>query len=773
MRLVLSLSLLAACTPDPGGAELDGFVVDVDDAGRIGIEGPEGPVVEGLVVSAGTGSAAITTRFGAFLFEDETEDLTAATRADPWTATADGVETTLHDEDGPVATLALRRSEAGLTMEVSRADGAEGEPRLRLAADCDADETFLGAGSHAFDVVHTGEAFPLWVSEPGVGKDPDSDVPGDAWFITGTRHASSYPVPWLLRAQRHAGLHLDTPARVEVDLCAADPGRFHATTWAESLDVHWISADDDLDAVRALTTVSGRIDLPPRWAFGPWNDAIKGADRVREVAATLREAGAPATVLWTEDWKGGEQTEFGYRLSEEWTVDRELYPDVEDLAEELEASGFQWFGYFAPFVGVEADSGREASAAGVVIQTPEGEDYTFPAASFRPISMVDLSTQAGRDWAAARMQAAVDLGFDGWMADFAEWLPHDAVMADGSRGLDVHNAYPRAWQETVEQVLGEADATYFCRSGWARTSGVCPIVWLGDQRTSFDTDDGFPTVVPLALGLGASGVPIVTHDVAGYNDQGVTRNPPSDQQLWFRWAALGAFSPVLRVHHGANAVENHQFDTNEETLAFWTRMSTEHMRTWPYRYALAAAASRQGTPAIRPIGFDVPSADLARTDAWMLGPALLVAPVMARDATSREVDLPDAVRWFDWWTGEAATSGAFASGLDVDDPRPIPVFAREGTVVPLFDVIPDTLVDAATDPDLVGFAEADAAREVRVYGSGGRFTEADGTAYTVTGTPSGPGEATATLTAGTVDVAGLTVEIAGPIERTYRVVVSW
>ena len=43
---------------------------------------------------------------------------------------------------------------------------------------------------------------------------------------------------------------------------------------------------------------------------------------------------------------------------------------------------------------------------------------------------------------AQSMTAALDLGFDGWMADYGEWLPVDAQLVVGRRRRGVHNDYP-------------------------------------------------------------------------------------------------------------------------------------------------------------------------------------------------------------------------------------------------------------------------------------------------------------------------------------------
>ena len=108
------------------------------------------------------------------------------------------------------------------------------------------------------------------------------------------------------------------------------------------------------------------------------------------------------------------------------------------------------------------------------------------------------------------------------------------------------------------------------RSGWARTSALAPIVWAGDQRTSFDRDDGFPTVLAMGIGMGASGVSLFTHDIGGYQSVG---NPPSTRELWFRWASLGAFTPIMRTHHGAFDTDNWQFDSDDATTEHFAAMA--------------------------------------------------------------------------------------------------------------------------------------------------------------------------------------------------------
>ncbi len=757
-------ALAAGCASGTWAVGEFEVTLGLQDGGLEVVRSATGDALTGGLLSAGTGTNAAEMQFGSFLFEGDGAVYDAGARWRDPEAVADLLTAELLDAMGEqVARVTFSAPGEGmLAIEVAPQGGRN---RVRLAADCDEPDHFLGLGSHAMDVDHAGEAFALWVSEPGIGK-VDTDEPPEDWFLTGTRHASSYPVPFLLRPHRPHGILVDTPTRVEVDLCATDPARFSATAWDDQVTTFLVVAGDEpLEVVERLSERTGRIDLPPPWVFAPWNDAIRGSDQVRSITDLLRSAGAPGSVIWTEDWKGATDGATGYHLSGEWELDRTLYPDAEDLALELAAKGYRWWAYFSPFVEQGTAAWDDAVEAGVLIRDADGQPYTFLGATFEETSMVDLTDPAAVDWVQERMQAAIDVGFTGWMADYAEWLPTDAVLSSGADPWRVHNQYPAAWQDVSRRVLEPIEGAFFARSGWTGAQGIAPVVWAGDQRTSFDADDGFPTVVPLGLGASASGVPVFTHDVAGYQSVG---NPPSDKELWFRWAALGAFSPVLRTHHGAYDQDNWWFGADEETLAFWVRMATEHMRTWPYRYGLAARAAERGTPMILPVGFvfpeegETPAAAWGRTDAWMLGPSLLVAPVMEQGATGREVELPAGTSWRRWDTLEPAQSGWFDAPMDE-----IPVFLAGDAVVPLFETVPDTLVEGGEG--LVDLAAADAERHVLVTGRGAVFTEGDGTTYTPSGQVTAEDEVVETLVEGTVEVGGLVLTIEGPVERTYRV----
>lgn len=742
---MLLLPLFGCDTPTAVG---DFSVVGAD--GGLDILGVDGRVlVNDLRFHGGVGDEALEMQAGSYRVVEGDTTWTALTADEPEEVAGGGLVAALLDPSGEqVGDVAFQDVSDGRLQVLVRGSGN----RLRWDAACTGDDAFAGLGAHAMDVDHVGQAFPLWTSEPGIGK-RDDEAEGDDWFLVGTRHATSYPVPFLIRPEPVALLST-SDARHEVDLCTGD--RWSMDVWEPGALFYLLAGDTPLDLVRTQALAGGPIAAAPDWAFAPWNDAVGGEERVRAVAAALRAAGAPSSVIWTEDWKGAEQTSWGYHLLPEWELDTTLYPDASGLATELEDAGFQWFAYFSPFLVEETRAWEEA--ADYVVQTADGEPYTFTGVTFETTSVLDLTRSDARDWVAEKMQAVLDVGFDGWMADYAEWLPPDAVLQNAD-AMDDHNAYPLWWQALNAEVVDGEDATFFTRSGWRMSQVLSPINWPGDQRTSFDADDGLPSVVPMMIGTAIAGAPLTGSDIAGYQSIG---NDPSTKELWFRWCSLGAFSPIMRTHHGAFADDNWQFDSDEETLAHYARYANVHTALFPYLRGLYAQAETDGTPLVLAPFLLYPEEPWGRLDAYLLGPSLFVAPVTEAGATGRDVDLPAGTTWYDWWTGEVVQSGPFVAAVGE-----IPVFAPAGAIVPLFPEPPDTLVSGDLD-GVRTLDDADGARRVRVFaGASGSFAEADGTTYTTSGEATGPGTATETLTSGTIEAGGLTLTISGDVERAY------
>jgi hypothetical protein len=512
--LILSCSTDESIVPTPIDLELGGgFEGEIVSANRLVIRAKDGRVLlDGLPPATVSADApplvGFAVRDETTTYEMQFGSFKPTTVANgPWrVATAlerDGASISLKENGSEIARVGLTTPEEGhLVFElfpVDEPDPATPERRMRLSMGfaCDANDHFIGLGSQTWDVDHRGQTVPMFVSEQGVGKSMTDDY-GNLWGLEGQRHSSHAPIPEFLskrgyifvaETDRRALVALcserETAARIEVDL----PAKFHL-----------FDGPKPVQAIERATGTFGRPRMPPLVSFAPWLDAIFGSENVRRVAEKLRSEGIPGSVIWTEDWRGGDLKGDDYSLKEEWEVDRTLYPDFEALADDLHDLGFDFHVYFNPFVYEGSKAWSETAPNGFLVKQADGEPYTFQGAKFTATGLIDLTNPDARDWAIGKMQAAIELGADGWMNDFAEWLPMDGVVASGP-SYEVHNVYPVLWQEVAREAIDTAfdgrDRLFFARSGWFGTPELVDVFWAGDQRTSFDVDDGLPTIIPM------------------------------------------------------------------------------------------------------------------------------------------------------------------------------------------------------------------------------------------------------------------------------------
>ena len=569
--------------------------------------------------------------------------------------------------------------------------------RISVAFKCRPGEHFLGLGGQSWDVDHRGWTVPLWVSEDGLSKHPDDVRHGD-WTLKGSRHDSHTPMPVLLSSAGY-GLIVDTDAYVKVSLCDEQSDLARVEVWDRHLRLRLFKGATPTAIVDHMSAWLGRPKLPPAFAFGLWIDAMHGPENVLRVAQKLREHKVSASAIWTEDWRGGDTEGTGaYTLKENWNVDPELYPDLPGLAAKLHQLGFKFLTYNNTFLSSSADIFDEALAKGYAIKKQSGEPYLFQGVKLELSSMLDLTNPAARSWARAIYAKGIDQGADGWMADFCEWAPPDASYHSGQDGALVHHAYPRLYQQLNRQLLDDRHAKdgverlTFVRSAWLGSQPLVDVVWAGDQQTDWSLGDGMPSVIPMGIGLGISGLPWFAHDIGGYFS-GFT--VVTTKELWFRWLTLGALSPVMRTHHGKSAQKNWNWESDDASIAHIRRWSAWHTRLLPYLWQMAQEASSHGTPIMRPLALGWPDFEpgWSATDQYMLGDRLVVAPIIVAGATTRQVALPGG-KWFRLRWGQAdapqpatgavievaAAGGEVSADVAVDD---IAMFVPAGTVLPL------------------------------------------------------------------------------------------
>ncbi len=113
------------------------------------------------------------------------------------------------------------------------------------------------------------------------------------------------------------------------------------------------------------------------------------------------------------------------------------------------------------------------------------------------------------------------------------------------------------------------------------------------------------------------------------------------------------------------------------------------MQLLPYLYTAFEECHRTGAPILRPLLFSYPEDPVTYTadDQFMVGDALLVAPITRPGVEHRHVYLP-AGSWAHWWTGDVIEGPAhILAHAPLGQPA---VYARSSTPIPMGPVLQHT-----------------------------------------------------------------------------------
>ncbi|MFV3075894.1 alpha-glucosidase [Niveispirillum fermenti] len=580
----------------------------------------------------------------------------------------------------PLASLILTGSDKGGAIRLEAHDPALNRLWLRVVAE--KAEHVWGGGEQLSYFDMRGRRFPLWTSEPGVGRDKSSFLTFQADQRSnsgGDYYKTNYPQPTYLSSRRYA-LHIDTTAYSAFDF--RKDGFHELEVWAAPATVELWADDSFTGLVTALSDRFGRQPPLPDWVLKGAIIGLKDGDESFTRLEKYADAGAALSGLWCEDWVGLRITSFGNRLFWDWKWNQARYSDLDARIGQLHARGIRFLGYVNPYLCVDGSLYPEAAAAGyLALKRDSDEVYTVDFGEF-DCGVVDFTNPAAAEWFADKVigRNMLDFGLSGWMADFGEYLPTDVRLHDGTDGMLAHNAWPVLWAEVNARALASrgktGEALFFMRAGYSGVQRHCPLLWAGDQSVDFSRHDGIGTVITAALSSGLLGNAYHHSDIGGYTSLfGNVRTP----ELLMRWAEMAAFTPVMRSHEGNRPRENVQIDEDARVLAHFAYMTRLYVHMAPYLRALSDEAAATGLPVQRPLFLHFPDDPRTYTqqESYLYGADLLVAPVIQPGVDRWTTWLPAGTDWVEVWTG-----ATHQGGQDVTVAAPLgrpPLFFRRGS----------------------------------------------------------------------------------------------
>ncbi len=512
------------------------------------------------------------------------------------------------------AALALALLAAGMARPPARGATAEGSQSLEIAVGDD-EKWWVGVVSESHRMPLDRSSAPFEIDL--LGNTAGNQVQPLLLSTAGRYVWSEEPFRLAFR---------DGKIRVISDLGPVQSGRY-GTTLREAA----------LHAGRSFFPPSGKIPDPMLFTqpqFNTWIELTYDQNQ-RDVLAYARGIVArgfpPAVLMIDEGWAEG------YGI---WDFHRGRFPDPKAMMEELHRMGFKVMVWVCPYIQPDGKHFTELlHDESKVVWLRSKENPRQPALmhwwdGFSAVT--DLTNPRGRDWLVAQLDRLVAAyGVDGFKLDGGDAEHFSAgAMLTGAVAFDPA-ATPNRHTEAFAR-LGLRYPLNEYRACW-KMGGQPLAQRLRDKEHSWED---LRKLVPGIVNQGLMGYPFACPDMIGGGEYLSFRNLEAiDQELIVRAAQVHALMPMMQFSVAPWRV------LGPDNLAICRRMAALHAERGGEILALARESAKTGEPIVRSLEYAYPHQGYVDVgDEFLLGPDILVAPVVEKGARKRRLVVPPG-RW--------------------------------------------------------------------------------------------------------------------------------
>ena len=484
------------------------------------------------------------------------------------------------------------------------------------------------------------------------------------------------------------GVYYDTLAACTFDLGQEHDNYHELFRYVEiddgDLDYYFMVGATPGQVIAQFVKLIGGTHLPPEWSMGFAQTAMGLADAPdaqRQLDQFIDRITAENVPISSFHYGSGYSSRGKRRYVFTWNTDK--FPDPKALNAKFQKTGMRLVANIKPCLLDDHPAYPQVKALNGFIHDKQGKAPVIEQFWDGVGAHIDFTHPAAIDWWQKGLTAQVlDYGIDAGWNDNNEYavMDDDAQSHGFGNALPMHRSRPlhpllmtRATFEAQRQARPDEPVFTVTRGGSPGIQRYAQT-WTGDNTTSWET---LRWNLLTGLQMSLSGMFNIGHDVGGF------AGPSPSPELFVRWVQACCLNPRMvmnswKTDGTVNLPWMHESVKAEVIAAIRLRYTL-----MPYLHSLFVRAHALHEPIIRPTFYNFPDDEACfdDADAFMLGDALLVAPVVTQGALTKRFYLPGAGQtWLDFYTREPLAGGQWhtvAAPLST-----LPLYIQSGATLP-------------------------------------------------------------------------------------------
>ncbi|MBK8090290.1 MAG: DUF5110 domain-containing protein [Chitinophagaceae bacterium] len=466
----------------------------------------------------------------------------------------------------------------------------------------------------------------------------------------------------------------------------------------DQINYYFIKGNNIDEVISGYRELTGKATMMPKWAMGFWQsrERYKTQDEIINTVAEFRKRKIPIDNI-VLDWSYWEEDKWG---SHEF--DKTRFPDAAGMIKTLhEKYKTQlMISVWAKFYEGIPNYKKLNDSGWIYKRNVANRQRDWIGKGYLS-SFYDPYHPGARKMFWDMMNTSLfSKGIDAWWMDATEpdvtsnLSPQQRKEFSGPNyfgsSTKNFNAFSLVNAQGVYEGQRKADSSkrvfILTRSAYASLQRYAAVTWSGDIGSRWED---FKNQIPAGLNFSMSGMPYWTTDIGGFAVEPRYENAKGkDLDEWreqtTRWYQYGVFCPIFRVHGQFPYREIYNIAPDDhpayKSMLYYNKL---RYRLMPYIYSLVGKTYHDNYTIMRGLPMDFGTDEKVKNiaDQFMFGPSILVNPVYEYEKRNREVYLPNANGWYDFYTGKFLEGG---QTITADAPyETLPLYIKEGSIIPV------------------------------------------------------------------------------------------